>query len=198
MIPAGLRAGSEFDLRLEMSRTKAKRFTGLKLTNADARALKEMQAGGKKMTARLWRRIRTLELFDEGLSATAIGKAVGGFKREALRVGKRYVAGGLEFALSDDERPKPKKSMDSTQEAAVVALACGPPPEGASRWTTRLLAQEAVRRGIVKKVGREKIRVVLAHHDTKPWREKNVVRTEDRRRVRRPDGAAAPALRTTS
>jgi putative transposase len=168
-----------------MSRPKAsKRFTGLKLSKADRRALLEMQARGRKMTARTWRRIRTLLLLHEGQSASATARAVGGFKREALRVGKRYLAGGLQAALSDDPRPTRGKSMDSTQEAAVVALACGPAPEGAARWTTRLLAQEAVRRGIVDKVGREKIRVVLASHGTKPWREKNVVRAENRSGVR--------------
>jgi hypothetical protein len=30
-----------------------------------------------------------------------------------------------------------------------------------------------MRRGIVKRVGRETIRVTLANHELKPWREKN-------------------------
>ena len=180
MIPRALREGSQFDLRLGMSRSgKTKRFTGMKLSDADARELHAMQARGRKLTARMWRRIRTLMLLNEGWSATAVGKALGGYKREVVRVGRRYLEGGLKTALSDDPRPRPKKSMDSTQEAAVVALACGPAPEGRARWTTRLLAEEAVRRRIVDKVGREKIRVVLASHGTKPWREKNVVRAAD-------------------
>lgn len=163
-----------------MSRSvRSKRFTGLKLSEADKRELHAMQAKGQKLTARTWRRIRTLFLLDEGWSATKVGVALGGYKREIARVGKRYLQAGLKAALSDDPRPTRKKTMDSTQEAAVVALACGPAPEGAARWTTRLLAQEAVRRGIVDQVGREKIRVVLANHGTKPWREKNVVRPRD-------------------
>jgi len=132
------------------------------------------------MTALMWRRIRVLFLLDEGNSARATAKAVGGYPREVSRVGKRYLKGGLEFALSDDPRPKPSRMLDSGQEAAVVALACGPPPAGRAKWSTAVLAKEAMRTGIVPRVGRETIRLVLANHGLKPWREKNVVRSRNR------------------
>ena len=154
-----------------------------------------MQSGGNQLTARLWRRVRTLLLLDAGYSGTATAAAVGGYKREALRVGKRYLAGGLEHALGDDARPKQPRLLDSVQLAAVVAMVCGPAPEGRARWTVRLAAEEVVRRGIVDAIGREAIRIVLAEHDLKPWREKNVVRAEDRRRVRRVHGGRAARVR---
>lgn len=182
MIPAGLRPGSEFDLRLRMSQPV--RFTRLKLSGADVRALRAMQAKGKKLTARDWRRIRTLLLLHEGMTVTETARAVGGYKREVSRVGKRYLARGLQAALSDDPRPKPAKMLDSTQVAAVVALACGPAPDGYARWSAALLAEEAKRRKIVEEVGRETIRLVLLDHDLKPWREKNVVRAGDQPGVR--------------
>jgi putative transposase len=97
----------------------------------------------------------------------------------------------LEAALSDDPRPKPPRLLDSAQEAAIVAMVCGPAPEGQARWTTQLIAEEAVRRGVVPKIGRETIRLVLADHDLKPWREENVVRARHRRRVRDADGGRA-------
>ena len=43
--------------------------------------------------------------------------------------------------------------------------------------TVRLIAEEAVKRHLVPRVGREAIRVLLLHHDLKPWRENNVVRS---------------------
>jgi hypothetical protein len=55
-------------------------------------------------------------------------------------------------------------------------MVCGQPPEGRARWTVRLIAQEAVKRKLVPRVGRETIRVLLESHELKPWREKNVVR----------------------
>ncbi len=56
-------------------------------------------------------------------------------------------------------------------------MICSDPPEGRARWTVRLVAEEAVKRRLVPKVGkRETVRILLLHHDFKPWREKHVVR----------------------
>jgi putative transposase len=162
----------------------APRFTGLKLRADDRAELLKMQRGQKPLTPRRWRRIRVLLLLDGGHSVRATATAVGGYHREVSRVGKRYLQGGLAKALSDEPRPKPAPMLDSTQQAALVALVCGPPPEGRARWTVRVLAEEASRRGVVDKIGRETVRIVLARHDLKPWREKNVVRAPDRRRIR--------------
>jgi hypothetical protein len=43
-------------------------------------------------------------------------------------------------------------------------------------------------------VGRETIRVLLSSHDLKPWREKNVVHSATRRRVRRKDGRRSESV----
>ena len=131
------------------------------------------------MSPRTWRRIRTLELLHAGQSVRQTALAVGGYPREVSRVGQRYLAKGLDGALSDDARPIPGRKLDSSQEAAVVAMVCGPPPEGRARWTVGLVSSEAKARHIVDTVGRETIRVLLARHDLKPWREKNVVRAKD-------------------
>jgi hypothetical protein len=152
-----------------------------------------MERGREQLSGRIWRRVRVLLLLDGGQGVRAMALAVGGCPREISRVRKRYLKAGLEHALTEDPRPKPERKLDSTQEAAVVALVCGPPPEGRARWTVRLLAQEASRRGIVEPVGRETIRVVLARQDLKPWREKNVVRPANRSGVRRQDGGRAAA-----
>lgn len=167
------------------------RFAGLSLTKADRTELLKMQRSRKPQTPRRWRRIRSLLLLDRGYSIRAAAAAIGGYQREVSRLGKRYLEGGLTKALSDDPRPKPSPMLDSTQQAALVALVCGPPPQGRARWTVRLLAEEASKRGVVEKVGRETVRVVLARHDLKPWREKNVVRARYQPRVRRPDGGRA-------
>ena len=133
------------------------------------------------------------------MTLTATAAALGTYRREVSRVAHRYLKGGLEHALSEDQRlnrmNQPK--LDSSQEAALVALVCGPPPEGRARWTIRLLAEHAVRRGVVDKIGRETVRVVLAEHKLKPWREKNVVRARAQRRVHRADGRCAAATGAT-
>jgi putative transposase len=161
-----------------------KRYAGLKLTEADRKDLRQREAAGERMTARTWRRIQVLLLLDRGLSVRAAATALLRYPREVSRVGRRYLQGGLEHALSDDPRPKPSRMLDSGQEAAIVAMVCGPVPEGRATWSTTLIAAEAMRRGIVPRVGRETIRMVLSRHQLKPWREKNVVRARDRRGVR--------------
>jgi hypothetical protein len=174
---------------------KGTRFRGLQLTVQDRAELQRMRRGRKALTARVWRRIQVLLLLDTGQTVRATAVAVGGYPREISRVGKRYLRRGLEYALTENPRPKPAPKLDSGQQAAVVAMVCGPPPEGRARWTLRLLAEEASRRGITESVGYETIRMVLARHDLKPWREKNVVRPRDRPAIRRPNGRRAVALR---
>ena len=83
----------------------------LELAAKDRRQLKAMMTGGAQMTSRRWRRIRTLLLLADGLSARATAEAVGTHPREARRVGHRYRAGGLEAALGEDAQPPPPKLL---------------------------------------------------------------------------------------
>ena len=141
--------------------------------------------------ASLQKGIRILELLDRGWTMADAANAVGTYPREVRRIGWRYVERGLEAALGDEARPKPSRMLDAKQQAAIVAMVCAAPPPGRSRWTVMLIAQEATRRGIVAKVGRETIRRLLTRHELKPWREKNVVRSEAGRGVREADGGRA-------
>jgi hypothetical protein len=166
----------------------------LKLRPEDIEELRKLKAG-EKLSARTWRRVLTLEHLHRGLSVLATAEAVGGYHREVKRVADRYNAAGLHAALADEPRPGGERKLDSVEEAAIVALVCGPPPDGHGRWTVRLITSEVVKRGIVNRVGRETIRVTLANHELKPWREKNVGRAGDHRRVRRADGGRAAAVR---
>ena len=84
--------------------------------------------------------------------------------------------GGLERALYEKERPGAAALLENSQKQRIIAMVCSDPPEGCARWTVRLVAEEAVKRRLVPRVGRETIRVLLLSHDLKPWREKNVVR----------------------
>ena len=96
---------------------------------------------------------------------------------QAIRtIGRRYQHGGLEAALFERQRPGAAAVLDNSQKLRIIAMVCSDPPEGRARWTVRLVAQEAVTRRLIPRVGRETIRILLLDHDLKPWREKNVVR----------------------
>jgi hypothetical protein len=166
------------------------RFPGLKLKDADRDRISELKKLGA-LRERDWRRIRILELLDAGWNLTDTGGAVGTYPREVRRVGWRYVERGLEAALTDEPRPMPSRMLDHGDESAIIAMVCSAPPDGHARWSVRLIAQEARKRGIVKKIERESVRRLLTRHELKPWREKNVVRSEAGPRIHPADGGRA-------
>ena len=78
------------------------------------------------------------------------------------RVRRRCVEEGGEAALGrrEQQRRRPKK-LDGVTEAHLIALACGEPPEGRTRWTLRLLADRLVECGIVDSIHPETVRKAL-------------------------------------
>jgi hypothetical protein len=92
------------------------------------------------------------------------------------RLGHRYQQAGLDGVLYEKQRPRASEVLDASQKQRIIAMVCSDPPEGQARWSVRLVAEEAVKRKLVPRVGRETIRILLLHHDLRPWREKNVVR----------------------
>jgi len=122
--------------------------------------------------------LRALALLQlaKGASAPRISSVVPLTPQAIRKVGHRYQQGGLESALYERQRPGAMTVLDDSQRQRIIAMVCSDPPEGLARWTVRLVAQEAVKRKLVPRVGRETIRILLLDHDLKPWREKNVVR----------------------
>jgi len=157
-------------------KTAGNQLPGLELSAEDRATLKTVSR--QRVSARVWRRVRILQLLDRGWTMTDTAEAVGTYRREVRRVGWRFLKSGLGAALGEEARPKQARLLDARKEAAIVAMVCAPPPPGRSQWTLTLIAEEAGRRKIVAKVGRETIRRMLARHELKPWREKNVVRPE--------------------
>jgi homeodomain-containing protein len=182
---------------VERRKRRQGKFPGLQLTATERQTLRAVRSGGRRLSERRWRRIRILELLDRGWKQSQTATAVGTYPCEVRRVGWRYLELGLEAALTDDPRPKPAKLLDATQQAAIVAMVCGPPPLGHARWTVVLTAQEAQQRGVVRKVGRETIRRLFVSHALKPWREKNVVRAAARPGVPAADGSGAGSAEPT-
>jgi putative transposase len=119
-----------------------------------------------------------LRQLDQGSSTVQAGAAVGISAKAAWQIGKHYLEGGLQRAIFDAPRPGQKPLLDAEQGQRIIAMVCGPPPEGCARWTVRLIAEEAVKRKLVGQVSPATVHILLRSHDLKPWREKNVVRGE--------------------
>jgi hypothetical protein len=67
------------------------------------------------------------------------------------KVSRQYVEEGLEAVLERKKRERPpvQPIVTGEVEARIIALSCGEPPAGYSRWTLRLLEKKTVELGIV-------------------------------------------------
>src|ERR1039457_6045321 len=105
-------------------------------------------------SARVLRRALILRQLNQGQTAAQVAGNVGVAPKTMRAIARRYAG----------------------PSQRIIAMVCSEPPAGQARWSVRLIAQEAVRRKLVPKVGRECIRILLKSHDLKPWRKKKLVR----------------------
>ena len=140
----------------------------------DRHELRTLLKGGVQQVRVVLRALALLQLA-EAASAPQIAKVVPLTPQAIRRLGHRYQQAGLDGALYEKQRPGAAEVLDANQKQRIIAMVCSDPPAGRARWTVRLVAEEAVKRKLVPQVGRETIRILLLHHDFKPWREKNVV-----------------------
>ena len=148
------------------------------VSKKDQKALEVFLSGGVQPVRAVLRALALLQLA-KGASAPRIAELISLTPQAIRKVGHRYVAGGLDRALYEKNRPGAAALLEDSQKQRIIAMVCGGPPEGHARWTVRLVAEHAVKKRLVPRVGRETIRVLLLSHDLKPWREKNVVRPGD-------------------
>ena len=124
------------------------------------------------------KRIRILLTLNGGYSVDETADRVGCGTATVKRVRKRFLEQGWEGAITDAPRPGRPKKLQSREEQQLIALACTDPPEGAARWTVRLLAKHAD-----KGVSKATVQRILKDDGLKPWREKNVVRADTERLI---------------
>lgn len=127
-----------------------------------------IKQGERKVSAYKRRHARVLLKVDEGKhgpawtdARTAEALEIHAMTVHAIR--KRFVERGPDAALERKKQVRPSvvRKLDGAQEARVIALACGEPPEGRARWSLRLLAEKVVELEIVDSVSHETVRQVL-------------------------------------
>lgn len=92
-----------------------------------------------------------------------IADAFGCRRQTVENVRERLVTEGFEIALHGKQPAEPprKPVLDGEQQAKVIALRLGAPPQGFANWTLRLLAEKAVELEIVEAVSHETVRRTL-------------------------------------
>jgi hypothetical protein len=136
------------------------------LTAEERQELQALLAKGKANTRKL-AHARVLLQVDETETAPdrtdeETASALNLSVRTVERVRERFVEQGFAAALL----PTPNKrvyarTFDGASEARLIALACGAPPEGKSRWTLRLLAEQLIELQVLDTVSRECVRQAL-------------------------------------
>jgi transposase len=138
----------------------------VRLTPDERTQLVQMARSGKA-AARPLLHARILWKADSGPEAPAwsdeaISEALEVHTTTVARVRQRFVEQGFEAAL----RPQPttrryERKLDGAAEAQLIALACGPAPEGRAQWTLRLLADQLVELQHVSSISHETVRRTL-------------------------------------
>jgi hypothetical protein len=92
-----------------------------------------------------------------------IAEAFGCRTKTVENIRERLVTEGFELTLEGKPREKPPRAkvLDGEQEARVIALRLGPPPEGFANWSLRLLAERVVALEIVDSISHETVRQTL-------------------------------------
>jgi len=139
-------------------------------------------------SARVLRRASILRQLDGGQRVAQVAANAGVAPKTVRAIARRYEEEGLDSALHEKPRPGQARVLTAGQKQRIVAMVCGPPPQGRARWSVRLIAEEAAKRKLGPPVSRESIRILLENHELKPWREKNVVHRGDERGVHRAHG----------
>lgn len=133
----------------------------------DQRAELRGLVGRGVASARMLTRARLLLKADHGdggpgWSDAAVAGALDVDPSTVLRVRRQFVREGLAAVLA---RKRPdrvyERALDGAQEARLIALACAETPDGADRWSLRLLADELVRLEVVETISHETVRRTL-------------------------------------
>jgi hypothetical protein len=135
---------------------------------ADERVrLEQFVRSGKAAAARI-RRANVLLAADESEAGPAradadIAATLNVAVRTVESLRRRLVEEGLDAALEAKKRPRPavERMFDGEKEARLIAIACGPRPEGRTRWTLRMLADRVVELKVVERCSPETVRRVL-------------------------------------
>ena len=144
------------------------------LTAEQRQSLEQILSKGKALAWTLKHAQMLLKVdrgpYGPGWSTSQIVEAYGVSRSTVERICRLYREQGLDAALF--RRPQPprpqKRKVDGEAEACLVALLCGPKPEGVERWSLRLIREKLVELEIVSSVSYETVRQVLKKMNSSP------------------------------
>jgi hypothetical protein len=124
----------------------------VKLTDEERSELKMLiQKGGKGYRIKHAQILMKLDCIDENKEWTydRIKAAYSATHATIAGVAKRYVFEGVEAALGRKKQENYHRKVTGEIEARICAIACSEPPDGRSRWTMQMIADELIRLEII-------------------------------------------------
>ena len=114
-----------------------------------------------RLTLRERNRVQVLLRSDRGDTDDEIADALDICVATVAAVRKRFAADGREAALAERPRSGGPATFDGKVEAAVVAVACSPTPDGQATWTVKLIADRPVELHVVESISARTVGRVL-------------------------------------
>lgn len=137
----------------------------VRLTDDERRELLQLTRKGKAAAYKIKHAHILLQVDANGpnRSDEHVAKALHCHGNTVRNVRQRFVEQGLEAALVRKKQSKPSRQrlLDGAKEAHLIALRCGPPPQGQGRWTLQLLADKLVELNVVDSISYETVRQTI-------------------------------------
>jgi transposase len=152
-----------------------KKIYMVELSTSERDHLKNIVSTGTEKARKLTR-ARILLKADEGWTDPQIQAALDVSRPTVERVRRKYVTEGLNAALNRKQPDRDyQRKIDGRDEAHLIALVCGDPPEGYAKWSMRLLAERFVdlEQVEVETVSHETVRQTLKKMNLSPGKTNN-------------------------
>ena len=137
----------------------------VRLTDDERQRLRTLAKTGRVVAYKVRHAQMLLQADADGPGWTdeRIAEGIGCHVRTVENVRRRFVLRGLEVALERKKQawPSRERVLDGEGEARLIALACGPAPEGRTRWTLELLSDALVRLKVVESISVQTVRRTL-------------------------------------
>lgn len=153
----------------------------------DERAELQKTIHNKKTSRTILKRCQILLELDEvhgtGLTHAQIAHSYAVCPATITNIVRAYVTNGITNIVRYNISPNSsaaRRKLDGRTEARIIQMACGPVPEGHTRWTLRLLEEKA-RVELDVPIGKDAIRLALKKR-TSPLQKRLLVHPSKRKR----------------
>lgn len=135
----------------------------VRLTDAERETLNDVVRKLKGSAQKVRRAQVLLKADADGPAWTdaRIAEAYGCRTKTVENLRERFVTEGFAVTLQGKPKAPRPKVLGGEQEAKLIAMRLGPPPQGYAHWSLRLLAEQVVELDLVESISHETVRRTL-------------------------------------